>query len=216
MAAKADGGMDVRTLCLGVLTHGEATGYEVKQYFENAFAHFHAAGFGSIYPALATLADEGLVTVTGVERDGRPDKKVYRITAAGEAAFVDALATARPRQKVRSEFLVLLFFARMMTLDRVEDVLKMKAAFYRQMLDTLNRHEEAACGPIGAGPRFTLDFGRAVYGAALAHVEREGPALLEALAREREQPPDPRAPAETDPPTDDGPTGADCHSRDRS
>ena len=53
--------MDVKTLCLGVLTEGDKTGYEIKRCFEEAFSHFFGAGFGSIYPALADLSRRGLV-----------------------------------------------------------------------------------------------------------------------------------------------------------
>ena len=50
--------MDVKTVCLGMLSDGEASGYDLKKQFESSFGHFFAAGFGSIYPALSSLADE--------------------------------------------------------------------------------------------------------------------------------------------------------------
>ena len=72
--------MDVRTLCLGVLSFGDATGYEIKKYFEEAFSHFFVAGYGSIYPALAELAEEGLVRVRDQIGDRRAGAKVYQLT----------------------------------------------------------------------------------------------------------------------------------------
>ena len=57
--------MDVKTLCLGVLCEhwGKASGYEIRKLLkeEGAFSHFVDAGYGSIYPALNKLSDEGLV-----------------------------------------------------------------------------------------------------------------------------------------------------------
>ena len=44
--------MDVKTVCLGMLTDGTASGYDLKKEFESTFAHFFAAGYGSIYPAV--------------------------------------------------------------------------------------------------------------------------------------------------------------------
>ena len=45
--------MDVRTICLGILTRGDATGYEIKKLVEDGgYQHFVEASFGSIYPAL--------------------------------------------------------------------------------------------------------------------------------------------------------------------
>ena len=54
--------MDVKTVCLGMLTDGAASGYDLKKQFESTFGHFFAAGYGSIYPALSSLAGQGLVT----------------------------------------------------------------------------------------------------------------------------------------------------------
>ena len=54
--------MDVKTVCLGMLTDGDATGYDLKKHFDSSFGHFYSAGYGSIYPALASLADHGLVS----------------------------------------------------------------------------------------------------------------------------------------------------------
>ena len=56
--------MDVRTICLGILTRGDATGYEIKKLFEDdGYQHFVEASFGSIYPALNRLTEEGYVSV---------------------------------------------------------------------------------------------------------------------------------------------------------
>ena len=52
--------MDARTLCLGALELGDASGYEIKKLYEEGdLSHFYAVGFGSIYPALTRLV-EGL------------------------------------------------------------------------------------------------------------------------------------------------------------
>ena len=76
--------MNVKTLCLGVLSAGEASGYEIKKEIEEGlFSHFIEASYGSIYPALTQLAGEGFVTVRAEEQSGKPDKKVYAITATG-------------------------------------------------------------------------------------------------------------------------------------
>ena len=108
--------MDVKTLCLGLLTVQEACGYDLKKTFESSFKHFFPAGYGSIYPALADLADAGLVNCREIPQVGKPDRKVYRITEAGESAFIDALNRTDPQHKLRSEFLAMIYFA-----DRIDD-----------------------------------------------------------------------------------------------
>lgn len=48
--------MDVKTLYLGVLSIGDASGYVIKNIIEGASSHVDAHGFGSIYPVLAGWA----------------------------------------------------------------------------------------------------------------------------------------------------------------
>lgn len=173
--------MDVKTLCLGILTLGNATGYEIKKQFEEAFSHFYAAGYGSIYPALNQLAADGLVTFTEVEQEKRPDKKVYSITDAGRRRFAEVLAQTPPRHRLRSEFMVLMFFAQMLPTERIAEVIEEELARNR---DVLTRIECAEGSPEWNTPggRVTLEFGRALTQAAIDYLERKAPVLLEELA----------------------------------
>lgn len=180
--------MDVRTLSLGVLTHGPMTGYEIKKCLEENFRHFVQASYGSIYPALAELAAEGLVTVASVEQERRPDKKVYALTESGRERLVaDLLATA-PRHRVRSDFLVLMCFAHLLPRDKVE-------ASVDAMIDQYDRwlhHELEACertepGQIlTAGERFAIGYGRTVLNAALAYLKRQRDPFLRDFDAERQ------------------------------
>lgn len=118
--------MDTKTLCLGVLSLGEASGYEIKKVFEDAFVHFFPASFGSIYPALAELERQGLVSGHRVEQQGKPDKKIYAITESGYDELVGRLAVEEPRFKVRSEFLVLMFFSELLSQERLSEVFDLR------------------------------------------------------------------------------------------
>ncbi len=99
--------MNVRTLCLGFLSSGEASGYEIKKGIEDGmFSHFIDASFGSIYPALTQLTTEGLLTVRAEEQTGKPDKKVYAITEQGRHALARAISVLyAAKDKFKSEFL---------------------------------------------------------------------------------------------------------------
>jgi PadR family transcriptional regulator AphA len=130
--------MDVKTLCLGVLTLRDMTGYEIKKHFEQSFAHFFVAGYGSIYPALSELTRAGAVSCQDVAQTKRPDKKVYRITDAGRVQLAAALAETPPRHKVRSEFLVLMYFAHLMTPERLAEVLDERVRDIDQMLQCID------------------------------------------------------------------------------
>ncbi len=160
--------MDVKTLCLGLLTFGAASGYDLKKRFEESFRFFYSAGYGSIYPALAYLAATELVTCEEIVQDGRPDRKLYRITDAGRAEFMKALGNSCPSHKMRSEFLAMMFFAHMMTGEQLKQLLKHRAEELAEALAQLQ-----TCGPAEdtpSGVAFVRGFGETVARAALEYI----------------------------------------------
>ena len=153
--------MDVKTLCLGALCLGDATGYDIKKLFESAFNHFHHASFGSIYPALKRLEQEALVECRVERGERHPDRKMFSATDAGRQAFLQALTATRPAEQLRSEFLVLLFFAHLLPTDELAGKLEEVERRYRaelQYLENLGRSGETT-----AGIALTIDLGIAVY-----------------------------------------------------
>ena len=87
--------MNVRTLCLSVLYDGDATGYDIRRLCaDGEFSYFVEASYGSIYPALAKLEADRLVTSRAEQQDGRPARKVYSITEMGRLAFAEELSGA--------------------------------------------------------------------------------------------------------------------------
>lgn len=131
--------MDIKTLCLGVLTQGEASGYDIKKHFECVFSHFYVAGFGSIYPALNDLARDGLVTCREEPQGNRPDRKLYALTDKGREAFNKALLSTPPKHRIRSEFFVLLHFAHLMPAKHLAAVLDERIGDITRSLQELQR-----------------------------------------------------------------------------
>src|SRR5512138_769552 len=172
--------MDVKTLCLGVLSRGEASGYEIKKAFEEGpFSHFHQASFGSIYPALNALAAGGLVAVREQAQDKRPDKKIYSLAPKGRAALVAALMAPPAPDAMRSDFLFILFFAPHLPPGRVEQLIAARIAWYREMLGRMEScHCENAVPP---GAHFVRGMGIAIYRAAAEYLETHRDQLLAAI-----------------------------------
>ena len=157
--------MDVRTICLAILTRGDATGYEIKKSFdEGGYQHFVEASFGSIYPALGRLTGEGLVSVRAEVQEGRPDRKVYSLTPAGRQAVIAALMKPLAEDKHRSPFLFAMLFSHLLPQDHVLGLID---TYIRQSEDKLAQLDEAASGPQSAGERFAIGFGQAIYTAML-------------------------------------------------
>ena len=102
--------MDIKTMVLGFLMRGSMTGYELKKRFSLSFSFFSALSYGSIYPALKKLEEEGLITLKVEVQDGSPNRKVYTITDSGRKAFLENLRTPFTLERQKSAFLARLFF----------------------------------------------------------------------------------------------------------
>lgn len=159
--------MDVRTICLGILTRGDATGYEIKNLFQDdGYQHFAEASFGSIYPALNRLTEEGLVSVREEAQEKRPDRKVYSITPAGRSAFIASLLKPLPEDRHRSPFVFAMLFSDLLPEGRVAQMVDNYIAQTETKLAQLNDGS-----PKTPGEEFANGFGRAIYEAMLAFLK---------------------------------------------
>ena len=88
---------------MGLLSREELSGYDLKRWMERPLGYFWSARHSQIYPELARLEEEGFVTHTLVEQSGKPDKKVYRITAEGLEALKEWVVQPPASRSVRDE-----------------------------------------------------------------------------------------------------------------
>lgn len=179
--------MDVKTVCLGMLTDGEASGYDLKKHFESSFGHFFAAGYGSIYPALASLAEQGLVSCRCIPQDGKPDRKVYSITATGRETLLAELDMPNPSHKVRSEFLATMCFAHLMSPEQVATVLNNRVAEIEEYEKLFDAFEHTCMHATPNGMHFTVGIARAVMLAMKRYIEENGQQLLENSTTQEQQ-----------------------------
>lgn len=173
--------MNVKTLCLSILYEGEATGYEIRRScVEGECAYFIEASFGSIYPALAKLEDDGMVTSRVEPQEGKPAKKVYSITAAGRRAFAAQLAEPLGEDLFRSPFLLFARYAHILPRGLVEQ----RAEEFLERMSNKLRHLEQAMDEQGsnAGDTWVINYGRAIMGVAQQHLQAHMHELIE-LAR---------------------------------
>jgi len=74
---------DLEALILGVLQAGELHGYEISKRIRELSDTALAVGEGQLYPALHRLERDGMVAATWVPQEGKPPRKVYRLTDDG-------------------------------------------------------------------------------------------------------------------------------------
>ena len=97
---------------LGLLAHGEASGYELDKIVRRSVGFFWTPVKSHVYTTLARLVEAGYATVRTVEQKKLPDKQVYRVTPRGLTALRTWLNEA-PLEPARfkNAFLLKIFFA---------------------------------------------------------------------------------------------------------
>jgi PadR family transcriptional regulator, regulatory protein AphA len=98
--------MSLKFAILGLLSHEELSGYELTRRFGHSVGYFWHARSQQIYPELAKLEADGLVSGRLVEQVGRPDKTLYAITDRGTEELAAWVTTPSPLTFGKDEFLV--------------------------------------------------------------------------------------------------------------
>ncbi len=122
----------IDNVILGILMEGPQTGYGLKSVIEQSVGFFYTASYGSLYPALKRLAEQGAISL--VETGGAKNKKLYTMEASGRKQFLEWLG--EPLTRNRNEHLLKFFFY-----DYLEEPLRKKrlAAFHGSLREELGR-----------------------------------------------------------------------------
>ncbi len=160
---------------LGLLMQEPVHGYDLYQRVEDELGVVWYMGISNIYGALKRLEHAGQVEFTLSPQEGRPPRKVYRITSAGERSFLDWVRQSVPTMRdMRVEFLAKLYFFRALGLEGVGGLIAAQEAVCRERVERLER-SAAQCG--------RRDFNRLVYDFRRRQVE----AILDWLQMCREE-----------------------------
>lgn len=164
---------------LGLLSHEELTGYEIKRRMDTTLKYFWGASFGSIYPTLGQLVENGFAS-RRAEPDGGRERLVYTITEAGRRQLKAWLGQPVQKDELRYETLLKLFFGQE---GGPEQALEHIAAFEEKISAELPRLEQSRTALSSADDEahryylLTVEFGIKTYTAYLEWC-REAKALL--------------------------------------
>lgn len=104
--------MSLAYAILGFLQQEERTGYDLKiDCFDRCMAYLWAADQAQIYKTLDKLVAQGWITCRVEIQHDRPNRKIYSLTATGEAELTKWLGCHQPLPIVREPLLVQLYFA---------------------------------------------------------------------------------------------------------
>lgn len=146
---------------LGQLAAGPSSGYEIKARLEAGAAQFWHASYSQIYAELRRLNDLGLANERHVLQETRPNKRVYRITAAGRRALRTWLAEPWGLASLRDESLVKLTLADPLPAPEVIAQLTRLRAAHRTRRAQFEA--EIAALPDGTSPYLVLALRKGVH-----------------------------------------------------
>lgn len=127
--------MALKYSLLGFLNLAPMTGYELKKNLDRSTQAFWHAGLNQIYPTLKALEEAGSVRARTKPQEGRPDRRVYRITADGRAELLEWLS--RPIRELppsKNIGLLKLFFAGYLHRDQILLHLRSQLDLHREEL----------------------------------------------------------------------------------
>jgi DNA-binding PadR family transcriptional regulator len=122
---------------LALLANGPAHGYELKLAMEQQFgAVLPPLNAGQIYTTLSRLERDGLVDDDAVAQNGRPNKRVYRLTEKGKVELSGWVADSTPQTRLKDDFFIKLVLARAAGIaDPLELIARQRTAYLQALRD---------------------------------------------------------------------------------
>lgn len=94
---------------LSALIDRPCSGYDLAKQFDGSVGFFWHASHQQIYRELTKLEQQAFVTAEAIAQEGKPDKKIYRVTAAGNAQLKEWIAQPSKCLPTKDDLLVKLF-----------------------------------------------------------------------------------------------------------
>jgi len=156
---------------LGLVARRERSGYDLLKTIENGVGFFWTPAKSQLYALLPKLVERGLLSARRVEQDKRPDKTLYRITAAGRRALREGLEQASPAVD-RNPFELRVFFGEHMRPGAVRAMVEARLEQQLAHLATLEEIEPTVDPARDLYPYLTLLAGKENAQAAIRWAER--------------------------------------------
>jgi PadR family transcriptional regulator, regulatory protein AphA len=160
---------------LGMVGLGARSGYEIKRTVELSIRYFWTISPAQVYPSLARLERDGLLTGRD-EPQGNRRRRTYEHTAAGSQALRAWLRRAEPMPfELRDIAMVKLFFADALTPADARELLAQAKARSEDRAATLESIRPEANAEAHEGnphPLLTLELGIAVHKAMVDVLDR--------------------------------------------
>jgi DNA-binding PadR family transcriptional regulator len=123
---------------LGLLKERSMHGYQLSKRLTDALGGFWRVSYGSLYPTLRRLEQQGAVERVFAEQEVGRRKNVYRVTGKGEELFLELLEAAGGESaSEENPFRVRLAFFKYLAPDTRIRVLERRRAFLEERLSSI-------------------------------------------------------------------------------
>jgi PadR family transcriptional regulator AphA len=165
--------MNYRYFVLGLLAQQPMSGYDIKRCFENFGWLIHSPSFGSLYPALHALQEDGCLSMQVIEGESGLSRKVYTITELGRQALEKWVHESMETDTSLKTFLMHLMVADNLSREALLTHLEQRRSQLTDYQTILKQVDEKANGNGDLGERLALDYGRVLAAAETIWLDRK-------------------------------------------
>ena len=154
---------------LGLLNYRPATGYQLKKAFKESIYFFWNATLPQIYRTLNQMEKKGWLTAVIEHQEGKPSRKVYKLTGKGLREFRRWLKEPSEVPQRKNPMMLKIFFGNQMDKDQFSNHLQKMSEYYTHLLKKYEQEVKPViqryASLTGASDdarywAFTLEFGR--------------------------------------------------------
>jgi PadR family transcriptional regulator AphA len=135
---------------LGLLARGPLSGYDIATQLKEGVGPFWHARHSQIYPELARLQADGLVSHERVEQHDRPDKKVFSVLPSGRTALSEWVTSPFDGLQIRDELTLRAYSVWLAEPHTAAAVFRTQERHHRDQLAHYQQYSleiERTCGP---------------------------------------------------------------------
>ena len=111
--------MSLKHAILSLLVESEYTGYDLMKKFENSVAFYWSASHQQIYKTLTEMHKVNWVSLSISAQKGKPDKKIYSLTPAGEQELMRWALIPPKKSPKKNQLLIKLMLARLVGVEPI-------------------------------------------------------------------------------------------------
>jgi PadR family transcriptional regulator AphA len=154
---------------LGLLNYRPATGYQLKKAFKESIHFFWNATLPQIYRTLKQMQKKGWLTAVVEHQDGKPSRKVYKLTDKGLREFRRWLEEPPEVPQPKNPMMLKIFFGNRMEKDQFAIHLQKMSEYHANLVKKYEKEVKpviqsyAALTGASDDARYwalTLEFGR--------------------------------------------------------